>query len=192
MSLTKICVYTTMACFLAFALGIFAGVKYVAPIFAERQYVEKIIEKPAEIKETVRHEVETVVQYVPKETIIYKDSATGEQTARKEDTDVETNIGQTAVNVKVNGQPYSFSLLQNEKQKFEDGKLVINQTSEVGFDLVVKPQIIDNTKHGGIDLIAGKYSGIGIKHKRFGIDVTVNVNDRHDMMLQGRWTLKQW
>jgi hypothetical protein len=83
-------------------------------------------------------------------------------------------------------------LLQNETQKFEDGKLVLTQTSDIGIELIVKPQIIDHTKHGGIDLIGGKYSGVGIRYKRIGVDATVNTKDRNDTMLQGRWNLAQW
>jgi hypothetical protein len=139
-----------------FCAGLYTGASYFP------RYVEKIIEKPAEIKETVRHETETVIRYVPKEIIVYKDPVTKEAATRKENTDVEASIGQPSVNVKVNGQPYSFNLLQGEKQKFEDGKLVLNQSSNVGIELSVKPQVIDQTKHWSVGV---GYGGNGVSGK---------------------------
>lgn len=66
---------------------------------------------------------ETEFVYVPKE--------------HEEDADVEATIEQPKVSVKVNGQDHKFDLVQGETQKFENGKLVMNQQSQITFDLNV-------------------------------------------------------
>lgn len=53
----------------------------------------------------------------------------------EEDADVEATIEQPKVSVKVNGQDHKFDLVQGETQKFENGKLVMNQQSQITFDL---------------------------------------------------------
>nr|DAP32883.1 MAG TPA: hypothetical protein [Caudoviricetes sp.] len=69
----------------------------------------------------------TTVGYVKKEFI----------NGIKEDTDVEANIEQPKVTVKVNGKKQQFDLKQTETKKFEDGKVVVDQKSEVTFDVKV-------------------------------------------------------
>lgn len=66
---------------------------------------------------------QTEFVYVPKE--------------HEEDADVEATIEQPKVSVRVNGQDHKFDLVQGETQKFEDGKLVMNQQSQITFDLKV-------------------------------------------------------
>lgn len=80
-------------------------------------------------------QTKTTLAYVPKEKeLVYRDNV---PTYVTEDTDVEANIEQPHVTVKVNGKKQQFNLQQNEAQKFEDGKVVMNQTSEVTFDVKV-------------------------------------------------------
>lgn len=55
----------------------------------------------------------------------------------EEDADVEATIEQPKVSVKVNGQDHKFDLVHGETQKFENGKLVMNQQSQITFDLNV-------------------------------------------------------
>ena len=55
----------------------------------------------------------------------------------EEDADVEATIEQPKVSVKVNGQDHKFDLVQGETQKFENGKLVMYQQSQITFDLNV-------------------------------------------------------
>lgn len=69
----------------------------------------------------------TSVGYVAKEVI----------NGVREDTDFEATVNQPKVVVKVNGEKQDFKLLQNESRKFEDGKVVLTQTSEVVFDVKV-------------------------------------------------------
>jgi hypothetical protein len=168
-------------CVVSLAVGVAAGVYWLAPALTQHHYTETIIERPAAIKEVVKTVTQTEVVYVPKET----DPATGQP----EKTDVQAEIKQPTVNVKVNGQPYSFGLLQGETQKFERGKITLDQASEIGIKLEVKPQIIDRTKTGGIDLFVGRYSGVGVQFNRIGLDIGTNGRDQ-DYRL--RWRAVEW
>lgn len=71
---------------------------------------------------------QTVLKYVPKE----KNSD-----GTLENTDFEATIPQNKVVVKVNGKKQSFNLQQNETQKFEKGKLVLEQESTLNLDIKV-------------------------------------------------------
>jgi hypothetical protein len=95
----------------------------------------------------------TTVGYVKKEII----------NGVKEDTDVEANIEQPKVTVKVNGKKQQFNLKQNETQKFEDGKVVMNQTSEVTFDVKV-PERHELNVYAQEEFRAGKF------HHQVGIE----------------------
>jgi hypothetical protein len=66
----------------------------------------------------------TEIQYVPKTS--------------SNDSDVEINKEQPKVSVSVNGQKYSFDLLQNESQKFDKGKIVANQTTSLNVDVTAE------------------------------------------------------
>lgn len=106
------------------------GVGNVVTYFCFPRIIEQRVEveKPV-VRETVRTNTLTEIQYVEKEI----DPFTG----KREDTDVETNIKQPSIGVKVNGKPYEFGLLQGETQKFENGKIVMNQESTIKFEVEV-------------------------------------------------------
>ena len=94
---------------------------------------------------------QTQVAYVPKETIVYKD-ANGNTVTAKESTDVQADIAQPKVGVKVHGKDYKFDLLQGETQKFENGKVLMTQTSENGKVLMTQTSDI----HFKVDLPEAK------------------------------------
>lgn len=103
----------------------------------------------------------TTVSYVPKQKELrYINNV---PTYVKEDTDVEANIEKPAVTVKVNGKTQKFNLQQNETQKFEDGKVVLNQKSIVEFDVKV-PERHELNVYGQEEFRAGKF------HSQVGID----------------------
>ena len=103
----------------------------------------------------------TTVSYVPKEReLVYVNNV---PTYVKEDTDVEANIEKPAVTVKVNGKKQKFDLQQNETQKFEDGKVVLDQKSTVEFDIKV-PERHELNVYGQEEFRAGKF------HSQVGID----------------------
>ena len=103
----------------------------------------------------------TTVSYVPKQKELrYINNI---PTYVKEDTDVEANIEKPAVTVKVNGKTQKFNLQQNETQKFEDGKVVLNQKSTVEFDVKV-PERHELNVYGQEEFRAGEF------HSQVGID----------------------
>lgn len=71
---------------------------------------------------------QTTLKYVPKEK---------NEDGTLENTDFEATIPQNKVVVKVNGKKQSFNLQQNETQKFEKGKLVLEQESTLNLDIKV-------------------------------------------------------
>ena len=103
----------------------------------------------------------TTVSYVPKEReLVYVNNV---PTYVKEDTDVEASIEKPAVVVKVNGKTQKFDLQQNETQKFENGKVVLDQKSTVEFDIKV-PERHELNVYGQEEFHAGKF------HSQVGID----------------------
>lgn len=182
---------------ISFILGMLTGVfggYFFGPLQVERHFTERIIEREVPVvQETVKHTNSTEIVYVPKaETIEEKlDPATGKTTiiVKKETTDVDVQVDKPTVNVKLNGKPYSFSLLTGETQKFEQGKISLLQESTIGIEFAVKPQVIDRTKTGGIDLFVGRYSGVGFQFNRIGLDIGTNGNEQ-DFRL--RWRAIEW
>lgn len=180
-----------------FCCGVLAGVAgswLFGPIRTEKHFSERIVEREVPVvRETIKHTTDTEIAYVPKtvisEVVINPETGKPEKRKTKEKTDVEAKIEKPTVNVKVNGQPYTFSLLQDESQKFQDGKISLRQDSTVGIELAIKPQVIDKTKTGGIDVFVGKYSGIGINFNRIGLDYGIKGNEK-DIRL--RWRAIEW
>ncbi len=164
------------------------------PQRVQNHYTERIIEREIPVvNETVKQTTQTEIVYVPKAMISEEvvNPATGQsQTMQSlEKTDVELKVNQPAVTVKVNDRPYMFDLLSGESQKFELGKITLQQDSVIGIELAVKPQIIDQTKRSGIDFFVGRYSGIGIFHKRVGLDIGTD-GKKEDYRL--RWRAVEW
>ena len=122
---------------LPIAAGIILAVVFVAGIFIGRDIFPREVTYTATVEKpviTTQEKVvtQTQVAYVPKETIVYKD-ANGNTITAKEATDVQADIAQSKVGVKVNGKDYKFDLLQGETQKFQDGKVLMTQTSDIHF-----------------------------------------------------------
>ena len=143
---------------LGLILGLFLGGIFTF-IFIPRTIEGKIIEtKVPIVTEKVITNRQTDIQYIPK--TIYIDSKTGQVIT--EPTDVELNSSPEKVNVKVNGQPYDFTLLQNETQGFQAGKVVLNQSSEIDFNIKTEKIIIDNTRNFGVGVGYGNNGLSGI------------------------------
>ena len=182
---------------LVFALGGFiggAGVFLFVPVRDQDHFSERIIEREVPVvQETVKQTNQTEIVYVPKAIISAEQAnqTTGklEMVVSKEKTDVEVRMEKPAVSVKVNGQPYSFALLAGETQKFDQGKISLQQDSTIGIELAVKPQLIDRTKSGGLDIFIGRYSGIGVYHRRIGLDIGT---DGRNQDYRLRWRAVEW
>lgn len=117
--------------------------------------------QPKIMNEKATLNTKTTVSYVPKEReLVYVDNV---PTYVKEDTDVEASIEKPAVVVKVNGKKQQFDLQQNETQKFENGKVVLDQKSTVEFDIKV-PERHELNVYGQEEFHAGKF------HSQVGVD----------------------
>lgn len=145
---------------LIIALFAFCGLFY---IFHRQTHVEQSTPtlQPKIMNEKATVGTKTTVSYIPKEKeLVYVNNV---PTYVKEDTDVEANIDKPAVTVKVNGKKQKFDLQQNETQKFEDGKVVLDQKSTVEFDIKV-PERHELNVYGQEEFRAGKF------HSQVGID----------------------
>ena len=117
--------------------------------------------QPKIMNEKATLNTKTTVSYVPKEReLVYVDNL---PTYVQEDTDVEASIEKPAVVVKVNGKTQKFDLQQNETQKFENGKVVLDQKSTVEFDIKV-PERHELNVYGQEEFREGKF------HSQVGID----------------------
>ena len=93
---------------------------------------EDTSKKPHSIETKTTQKLSTSIQYVPK-AMVQNDSGAWVQ----EDTDVELNQAKPQVSVKVNGKTTKFDLQSNETQKFQNGKLQVDQTNTINFDVKV-------------------------------------------------------
>ena len=142
------------------ALFAFCGLFYM---FHRQTHVEQSTPtlQPKIMNEKATVGTKTTVSYVPKEReLVYVNNV---PTYVKEDTDVEASIEKPAVTVKVNGKKQKFDLQQNETQKFENGKVVLDQKSTVEFDIKV-PERHELNVYGQEEFRAGKF------HSQVGID----------------------
>ena len=123
-----------------------------------------IREKPVYITGSTTAGSKTEVVYVPKESVTVTNSD-GSTSVVREQTDVELNSTQPAVTLKVNGEQMRMSLLPGESKKFEDGKLVLNQSTEANIKLEIP--VIDKTRKNAVSY--GFYSRsleeIGYRHR---------------------------
>lgn len=69
-----------------------------------------------------------------KKEIVYVEKEPGEKT------DVRVDAAKPQVTVSVNGQPYKVDVLSGERQKFEKGKLVITEETQLKLEIKTPPQ----------------------------------------------------
>ena len=123
-------------------------------------------------------ESHTTVSYVPKQVV----------DGTKEDTDVEVNVNTPKVVAMVNGQRQELALKQKETQKFEDGKVVVDQKSEITLDVKVPERhelnIYTDTVYRGDKF----HYGIGIEKQngKFKYGVHYDLKDK-DTMVYARY-----
>lgn len=132
-------------------------------MFHKQTYVEQPTHtsQPKIMNEKATLNTKTTVSYIPKEKeLVYVNNV---PTYVQEDTDVEANIEKPAVVVKVNGKTQKFDLQENETQKLENGKVVLDQKSTVEFDIKV-PERHELNVYGQEEFRAGKF------HSQVGID----------------------
>lgn len=90
-------------------------------------------------KELVRAKanVQTVTEVAYVDKIVYRDPVTGKETKEKTDVEVVSTPPQY-IGLKYNGKSYEIPLKPGEKHKFDDGKLVVNQTMSGSIDITTK------------------------------------------------------
>lgn len=123
-----------------------------------------IREKPVYITGDTNAGSRTEVVYVPKESVTVT-NGDGSTSVVREQTDVELNSEQPAVTLKVNGEQMRMSLLTGESKKFEDGKLVLNQSTEANIKLEIP--VIDKTRKNAVSYGFNSRSleEIGYRHR---------------------------
>ena len=100
------------------------------------------------VKVAVTEKQKTAVSYVPKE--IVSPTVSGSGRPEREATDVEIRNKPAAIAVKVNAKQYSLAPLPEEKHKFDQGKLLVEQSSNVDLNLKIPVQVVDRTKRNAI------------------------------------------
>lgn len=123
-----------------------------------------IREKPVYITGSTTAGSKTEVVYVPKESVTVTNSD-GSTSVVREQTDVELNAAPPNVTLKVNGEQMRMSLLPGESKKFEDGKLVLNQSTEANIKLEIP--VIDKTRKNAVSYGFNSRSleEIGYRHR---------------------------
>ena len=105
---------------------------------ANRVEVPKVVTEVKEVKIPVESQKESVIQYVQKET--------------PNDADVEIRSDKPQVVINYNGKETAFDTLDNETQKFDKGKLKVEQSSKTTLDVTpivereVQTAVEQNTK----------------------------------------------
>lgn len=121
---------------------------FFAGWFANRHFNPRIVERPTPVTVTERVEVpvevpvavkgDTVIQYVPKES--------------PADADIQIKQDPAQISMQYNDKIYKIDTLKDETQKFEKGKLDVQQSSSATLDVTpivdreVKIAVSDNTK----------------------------------------------
>lgn len=128
---------------IGFIVGLLLGccIGYFTHPDATTEYVKG---DPQITKETVYQKGETEIQYIPKTSA--------------NDADVEMSDAPQQVSVMVNGKKTNFNTVAGETQKFEKGKLVVDRTSSIQFDIKAPEQpAIEGFINGTYDIKDKKY-----------------------------------
>ena len=118
------------------------GLAFYAGFFVCKHYDQNVVEVPVEVEKRVEVPIEipvevkgdTVIQYVEKES--------------PQDADVEITIPAPVVSVSYNNQKTELEGVSNETQKFEKGKLQVEQKTETTLDVT---PIVDREVNIAVD-----------------------------------------
>ena len=127
--------------------------------------------KPPLIKEVVRTQTQTSVEYVPKETIRYINSKTGEEITAKELESLNVNIRPTEFRFSINGNPAKFVAEKGERWVFDQNKGKLDQWSQASIE--IKVPIEDRTRRtalipSGLYTPSGRIEPGGVVVQQFG------------------------
>ncbi|SEO98058.1 hypothetical protein [Propionispora vibrioides] len=149
---------------------------YVSNLHSRLSSTEKALQAEKDKPPVIKTETKTVTQlaYVPKETVIYRDAATGKETTGLEKTDVELTVSPPSVYMRYNGKEFEMAGIPGETSKFEQGKLTGEVTTATTIDVTdmvdkeVERRMEANRKHislGGYVTNKGAALSLGLINK---------------------------
>lgn len=163
-----------LACFAVFAAGFICCYQRYVPAYEKQvavlQAAVQDYQNRAALITTVQEDIKSAVAYVPK--------------VNGEKTDVEFNDVGNQITVRYNGEESVLQSAVDEKQKFEQGKLVIDRTQKTVIDLTeafnkavaAESKAKSNTRMGKVDFgvlyntdSKDAYAGIRYNAKMFDI-----------------------
>lgn len=155
----------TYACLFFFFLGIGMGVwgcytwneDLRAKVLSLTHQLKSEKDKPPVVKETVKTVTDTQIAYVPKETIIYKDPVSGQESQKPLDGKFE--IGKQEFVFTVNGKPGKFTRADDERYVFEHNMMLLTQNSKIHIEAEIPT--IDKTKYGAVGIGYGTHGLAG-------------------------------
>lgn len=132
---------------LAFFIGTFIGSISTLMLYPRLQLAREAAPEATKVDATLTGEKE----------IVYVEKVAGEKT------DVQIDAGQPKVTVSVNGQEKQFQLTTTEKQKFDKGKLVITEETQLRLDIKThQPRFsigVGWSTHGPALTVGGRLDG---------------------------------
>ena len=186
---------------LMIALGAIGMYKWqVEPLRAERaeleekllysqkrgEQLEKLLGITQKAKDETRvqtiTETETYINYIEKEI---------DSSGQKEKTDVDLSISQPKINVAVNGKPFEVPMIAGETYAFENGKLVLKQTSAVTVDIKMPEPKKKSWRLGAYTEWGTDKNnpdvGARLNRQWKKVDGDLYINQDKDVKLQGTW-----
>jgi hypothetical protein len=173
---------------IAIIVAAYAGYVYVSHLHDRIANGEKALQAEKDKPPKIQTETKTVTQvaYVPKETVIYRDAATGQETSGLEKTDVQLDVKPPSVYMRYNGKDFEMSGLTGETSKFEKGKLTGEVSTAATIDVTdmvnkeVNRRLEENRKHislGGYITNEGPALSLGLINKDLEFKVIATVPD---------------
>lgn len=173
---------------IAIAVGAYTTYSYISNLHDLINGSEKALQAEKDKPPKIQTETKTVTQvaYVPKETVVYRDAATGKETAGLEKTDVQLDVKPPSVYMRYNGKDFEMSGINGETSKFEKGKLTGEVSTATTIDVTdmvnkeVNRRMEQNRKHislGGYVTNEGPALSLGLINKDLEIKAIATVPD---------------
>jgi|GEM_PF-4779441 len=152
------------------------------------------LQKSVGILEQAKDEVRTEFITVRETDIQYVEKEVDPLTGQREKTDVQVDIDPQKVNLLVNGKPYETAILAGETYAFENGKLVLKQTSMATIDVQLPEVERKGFRFGPyMDYGTGDKdfdAGFKLRYERKKWDVDAAINQDKDVGVGVQYWLK--
>ena len=173
---------------IAIIIGLYAAYSYVTHLHDRINNTEQALQAEKDKPPKIQTETKTVTQvaYVPKETVVYRDTETGKETVGLEKTDVQLEVKPPSVYMKYNGKDFEMAGINGETSKFEKGKLTGEVTTATTIDVTdmvnkeVARRMEENRKHvslGGYVTNEGPALSLGLINKDLEFKAIATVPD---------------